>query len=90
MLAVACGLLTASGLVAADAEDTEPIVAQVNDPRAYGHRVGDVLTRTIVLDVPGRLTLDEASIPTPGREPSPSGPEAFFVETHEERKDLVT
>lgn len=67
MLAVACGLLTASGLAAADAEDTEPIVAQVTDPRAYGHRVGDVLTRTIVLDVPGRLTLDEASIPTPGR-----------------------
>lgn len=67
VVVVACGMLSAGGLAAADAEDTEPIVAQVNDPRAYGHRVGDVLTRTIVLDVPGRLTLDEASIPTPGR-----------------------
>jgi mxaA protein len=61
------GLLFGGGIAAAVADDAAPIVAQVSDPRAFGHLVGDVLTRTIVLDVPNRLKLDDASVPTAGR-----------------------
>lgn len=61
------GLLMVSGMAAAAADDAAPIVVQVSDPRAFGHLVGDVLTRTIVLEVPSRLKLDDASVPTTGR-----------------------
>ncbi|WP_428423993.1 hypothetical protein [Methylibium sp.] len=62
------GVLMWSGIGTAGAEeDPAPIVAQVSDPRAFGHLVGDMLTRTIVLDVPDRLRLDEASLPSTGR-----------------------
>ncbi|WP_428418858.1 hypothetical protein [Methylibium sp.] len=61
------GLLIGSCVAAAAAEDAAPIVVQVGDPRAFGHLVGDVLTRTVMLDVPNRLTLDDASVPIAGR-----------------------
>jgi mxaA protein len=47
--------------------EPEPIRVQVNDPRAFGYQVGDVVTRTIVIDVPRRLALAPASLPSSGR-----------------------
>jgi mxaA protein len=40
---------------------------QVQEPRAYGHVVGDVVTRTLTLEVPRRLALIEGSLPETGR-----------------------
>ena len=45
----------------------EVLTAEVNDPRAFGYTVGDVLTRRIHLSVPAGLTLDPASLPVVGR-----------------------
>lgn len=53
--------------VSAHATDGGSIVVRVEDPRAFGYQVGDVLTRRIVIDVPRRLKLDESSLPTTGR-----------------------
>lgn len=57
------------GLAAAAMAHAEPlaVAVTVEEPRAFGHLVGDVVTRRIVLDVPGRLSLVEASLPVPGR-----------------------
>lgn len=41
--------------------------ARIDEPRAFGYSVGDVVTRHIELDVPAGLTLDAASVPQPGR-----------------------
>lgn len=47
------------------ASDAVQLVVQ--EPRAYGHQVGDVVTRTLTLEVPRRLTLVEGSLPETGR-----------------------
>ena len=54
------------------AADTElaPLQVRTIEPRAFGHRVGDVVEREIVIDIPGRLTLVEDSLPSVG----PQGP----------------
>lgn len=41
--------------------------ATTEEPRAFGHQVGDVVTRVIWIDVPAGLTLDADSLPAPGR-----------------------
>jgi mxaA protein len=64
-LGLAIGLSTLQP--AAALAEPEPIQVQVNDPRAFGYQVGDVVTRTIVIDVPRRLTLVPASLPSSGR-----------------------
>lgn len=43
------------------------IAVRVEEPRAFGHMVGDIVTRRLVLDVPDRLRLADGSLPTPGR-----------------------
>lgn len=72
--AALCGLAIAATLSSgraqaqpAAAPEPAAIGVQVEDPRAFGHLVGDVLTRRVVLDVPRRLKLVEASVPAPGR-----------------------
>ena len=40
---------------------------QVDEPRAYGHWVGDVVERTIRLELPAGLRLRGDSVPVPGR-----------------------
>ena len=52
-------------LSAAWALDT--IELAVDEPRAFGHSVGDVLSRGITIRVPKSLRLDEASLPSIGR-----------------------
>lgn len=41
--------------------------ADVQEPRAYGYFVGDVVARRIQLQVPAGLALDTASLPRPGK-----------------------
>jgi len=61
------------GLPAA-ANAAEPEAAQLQvqtvEPRAFGYRVGDVVERRVIVDIPARLTLDEDSLPRTG----PQGP----------------
>jgi mxaA protein len=45
-----------------------PLGAQVDEPRAYGWRVGDVLSRSAAVEVPDGLELDESSLPQVGRQ----------------------
>ncbi len=45
----------------------EALTAQVDDPRAFGYTVGDVITRRIHLQVPAGLQLDAGSLPAVGR-----------------------
>jgi len=39
---------------------------QTQDPRAFGWQLGDVVSRTVTVEVPDGLVLDEASVPQPG------------------------
>jgi mxaA protein len=67
---VAVAWLAASAAVAGAADkpaDPDAVVVRVEEPRAFGHQVGDILVRRIELDVPRRLKLDESSLPAPGR-----------------------
>lgn len=40
--------------------------ATTEEPRAFGHQVGDVVQRRITVEVPDGLVLDENSLPRPG------------------------
>jgi mxaA protein len=62
-IAVAAAVSAASATAATAAELPE---ARVTEPRAFGWRVGDVVTRRIALTVPGGFALDETSLPQPG------------------------
>jgi mxaA protein len=63
-----------SGFWTAAAQAAEPEPAQLRastiEPRAFGIRVGDVVERQIIIDIPDRLKLDESSLPVVG----PQGP----------------
>lgn len=52
------------------APEPAQLLARTVEPRAFGHRLGDVVERQVIVEVPSRLKLDEASLPTPG----PQGP----------------
>lgn len=71
------GLLLGAALLArAEAPAAPPaaappapgLVHAVDEPRAYGHLVGDVLTRTVHLRVPPGLRLRADTLPVPGRQ----------------------
>lgn len=79
----------AAGVHVAHAVDA--LQATTEEPRAYGHQVGDVLQRRIRIDVPDGLVLDTASLPRPGargralelravRRESSAGREAIVLE----------
>jgi mxaA protein len=83
-----CMLLSAAllmcGTALARGDDlSAPLSASTVEPRAFGYRAGDVLERQLVIDVPARLTLDTASLPTVG----PQGPvlELRTIERRSER-----
>ena len=61
--------LAAIALAAPLSAQTPPGVptASVDEPRAFGYTVGDVVTRSIRLEVPAWLTLDETSLPQSGQ-----------------------
>lgn len=65
-------LLLASVGLPAQAADPDPTQLQGRtvEPRAFGVRTGDVVERQVIVDIPGRLTLVEDSLPTVG----PQGP----------------
>jgi mxaA protein len=58
-------LLAAVALVAAPACAREPIALRVDveQPRAFGYRLGDIIERRVIVDLPRGLRLDEASLP---------------------------
>lgn len=61
-LGLAAWLLAGAGPAAA-----LDLGATTEEPRAFGHQVGDVVTRIVRIDVPAGLTLDAESLPAPGR-----------------------
>lgn len=40
--------------------------ATTMEPRAFGYQIGDMVSRTVTVDVPAGLELDESSVPRPG------------------------
>ncbi|WP_175544870.1 hypothetical protein [Variovorax sp. OV329] len=54
-----------AGWVAAGAGAAQ-LEAQTHDPRAFGWQVGDMVSRTVTVEVPEGLALDDASVPQPG------------------------
>jgi mxaA protein len=54
-------LLTAWVVVGAQAADVPGV--HVQEPRAFGYSVGDVVARVVMVDVPSGLEIDEASLP---------------------------
>jgi mxaA protein len=59
-------LVAASAVGALQAAPTT-LAARVEEPRAYGWRVGDLLAREVRVEVPQGLVLDRGSLPVPGR-----------------------
>ena len=59
-------------LLPTQAAEPEPaqLQARTLEPRAFGVRVGDVVERQIIVDIPSRLKLDQNSLPLVG----PQGP----------------
>lgn len=67
-ISIASALLLATvALPGASADDAAGPRVQVQEPRAFGHRVGDVVVRELAIESPAGLALDEASLPVPGR-----------------------
>ncbi|MDH5541160.1 MAG: hypothetical protein OEY03_17310 [Rhizobacter sp.] len=64
----AATLLLALAMLSTGSAQTEParLQARTLEPRAFGHRVGDVVGREVLIDIPSRYTLDETSLPVPG------------------------
>ena len=71
-LALPLVLLLAPALRSAWAAEPEPaqLQARTVEPRAFGIRLGDVVERQVIVEIPSRLKLDENSLPTVG----PLGP----------------
>lgn len=65
LLALAC----TPPLCAADG-DAATLQSRTIEPRAFGYRLGDVVEREVIVDIPWRLKLVEDSLPTLG----PQGP----------------
>lgn len=61
-LAVAC----AAPLVLKDARAAD-VLWQSSDPRAYGHQLGDLVTRDIDIELPPGVALIDESLPQPSR-----------------------
>ncbi len=59
-----CALAVA--LLALGAAQAATLQAVTDEPRAFGHQVGDVVRRRITVEVPDGLVLDETSLPRPG------------------------
>lgn len=55
-------------LMAGPAAAAGTLAALADEPRAYGYRVGDTVTRQVAVDVPEGLKLDAASLPQVGRQ----------------------
>lgn len=72
-LALAALLAAASPVTTALAADSAPAAWQVDtvEPRPYGHTIGDVVQRRIVVHVPAGYTLTGDTLPTAGRRGGP-------------------
>lgn len=63
----AAALILPMAIASLPAFAVEQIETHVDEPRAYGYSIGDVVSRHITIDAPGRLVLDTASLPEVGR-----------------------
>lgn len=59
-----CIALLLCGSPAASA--AEPLRGSASEPRAFGYQVGDLVSRSVSVEVPEGLVLDESSVPRPG------------------------
>ena len=64
----AAALLLAVAMLPTGSAQTElaTLQARTLEPRAFGHRVGDMVGREVLIDIPSHYTLDETSLPVPG------------------------
>ena len=62
---IACAWLLAVAATCASAE--VELRARTEEPRAFGHQVGDLVTRVVLIDLPEGLSLDAESLPAAGR-----------------------
>ncbi|MBX9715077.1 MAG: hypothetical protein K2X42_00650, partial [Burkholderiaceae bacterium] len=51
----------------ADARDAASWEVRIDEPRPYGHSVGDIVRRQVVVDIAPGYSLDEATLPVVGR-----------------------
>ena len=63
----AAALLIVAALAAPARAQTESARVEVDEPRAYGWMVGDVVERSVRLVLPPGTVVDAASLPQPGR-----------------------
>jgi mxaA protein len=72
-MAVAVAIGAAAGMGPTCAWAAEPVglaAVSVQEPRAFGYSIGDVVSRVVTVEVPAGLELDEATLPAvsaPGR-----------------------
>ncbi len=59
-------LAWAASMVCSTVLAAPQLEASTSDPRAFGYQVGDMVSRTVTVDQPDGLTLDETSVPRPG------------------------
>lgn len=64
---MAAALLIVAALAAPARAQTESARVEVDEPRAYGWMVGDVVERSVRLVLPPGTVVDAASLPQPGR-----------------------
>ena len=64
----AAAILAAPPVGAASVDDPVPAAWQIDtvEPRPYGHTIGDVVQRRVVIHVPAGHTLDEETLPSAG------------------------
>jgi len=66
--AVLAGTFAVTCMAASAAPDapSAQLMVSTQEPRAFGWQLGDVVSRTVTVDAPEGLQLDEASVPQPG------------------------
>ncbi|MFM9916467.1 MAG: hypothetical protein ACKVOX_11715 [Rhizobacter sp.] len=67
VLSLATAMAALAPAVSAFAADSTPWQIDTVEPRAYGHTIGDLVQRQVVIHVPTGYTLNEETLPTAGR-----------------------
>lgn len=70
-LSLAAGMATATPAAPAFAADYAAWQIDTVEPRAYGHTIGDLVQRRVVIRVPAGYALDDETLPSAGRRGGP-------------------